>query len=113
MSLIIKILKRILTQKLEGQFGNVVGLFQLSRRVSHVFQDATKLLPVVVGVGDVGEGLGKVGLTVRGLIGLAGGDVSLEISRFNNTSLKCVLVFKKRLKKIVKKHLMGIFGILL
>ena len=96
----LKFLKRILTQKLKGQFGNIVGLFQLSRRVSHVFQDATKLLPVVVGVGDVGEGLGKVGLAVRGLIGLAGGDVSLEISRFNNRSLKCVLVFKKLLRKL-------------
>jgi len=77
-----------------------------------VFQDATKLLPVVVGVGDVGEGLGKVGLAVRGLIGLAGGDVSLEISRFNNQSLKCVLAFKKLRKKIVKKHLMGNFSFL-
>ena len=68
----------MLTQKLKGEFSNVLLLLKLDLAVAHVLKDTSQRLVVVVGVGDVGQSLGVVSLAIRSQVGLTVGDVSLE-----------------------------------
>jgi hypothetical protein len=71
-------IKKHLTQKFKIQFDDIVFLFELLRGVTHLVEDATKALAVVVGVGEVGKTLDEVSLAVGGRVGLAGSNLTLK-----------------------------------
>ena len=77
-TIMINLKQQALTQKLKRESSNVVFLLELNLAVAHVLKDTSQLVVVVVRVGDVGQGLNKVSLAIRGRFGLAASDVSLR-----------------------------------
>jgi len=80
-------IKKHLTQKFKIQFDDIVFLFELLRGVTHLVEDATKALAIVVGVGEVGKALDEVSLAVGGRVGLAGSNLTLKWKNTKNIDL--------------------------